>query len=210
MPDPAPADPATCLVASYAGVSVPTTDQMTGQGQPSMSSSHGAQVRLLGKRGAGSGLVDDKQSAPSAHLVQFRIIVRNMLPEALAVIHRERGNTELAARYEEAAAEAHRLELELIREVALPGVPRVGEEVWANPNWGRFQSCGSSGCSTQRWTTKRLSRCTSLTLTRTRSAPSTAQRSYSSTQGGALASSSSATREPDGAASVYAWPEIRA
>ncbi|WP_147201248.1 hypothetical protein [Pseudonocardia asaccharolytica] len=58
-----------------------------------------------------------------------------MLPEALAAIHRERGNTQLADQYATEVAESQRLELELIREVALPGIPRVGEEVWANPNW---------------------------------------------------------------------------
>jgi hypothetical protein len=56
-------------------------------------------------------------------MIQFRITVRNMLPEALSAIHRDRGNIELAERYASDATEARRLELDLIRDVALPGIP---------------------------------------------------------------------------------------
>lgn len=79
--------------------------------------------------------MSDDQVSQCAHLVQFRVTVRNMFPEALAQIHRQRGHAELAAAYDPAATESKRIELELVRTVALPGIPRKGEEVWANPNW---------------------------------------------------------------------------
>jgi len=58
-----------------------------------------------------------------------------MLPEFLAKLHRRAGGLGLPSQYDQEAAEAERVALELVRTVALPGVPRKGEEVWANPNW---------------------------------------------------------------------------
>ena len=56
-------------------------------------------------------------------LVQLRMSVRNMLPETMAQIHRDRGNPALSEQYAAEAAESRRLELELVREVKLPGIP---------------------------------------------------------------------------------------
>lgn len=61
--------------------------------------------------------------------------MRNMLPDALAELQHGRApspDTEFVA---EAQREADRLTLRLVRDCDLPGVPSVGDEVWANPNW---------------------------------------------------------------------------
>ena len=77
----------------------------------------------------------DQGPFASAHLVQFRMSVRNMLPETLAAIHRSRRDPTVPTPYDAAAEEAQRIELDLVRTVALPGIPRRGEDVVANPNW---------------------------------------------------------------------------
>lgn len=78
----------------------------------------------------------EEQAVPSAHLVvQFRVTVRNMLPEMLAKLHRRSSGTGPPSEYDRDAAEAERVALELVRTVSLPAVPRIGDEVCANPNW---------------------------------------------------------------------------
>jgi hypothetical protein len=72
-------------------------------------------------------------------LVGFRVTVRNMLPESLAEVYRRHGHTAQADQASAETREAARIGLALTRAVELPGVPGVGDQVWANPNWEPVQ-----------------------------------------------------------------------
>ena len=64
-------------------------------------------------------------------LVGFWVTVRNMLPESLAEVYRRYGHTAQADQAGAEAREAARIGLVLTRTVELPGVPGVGDQVWA-------------------------------------------------------------------------------
>jgi hypothetical protein len=75
------------------------------------------------------------EGSPNGHLVQFRMSMRPMLADDLADMARRRGDPEEIAEWEAGARAAKAATLYLQRDVYLPGIPQVGEEVIAHTSW---------------------------------------------------------------------------
>ncbi|WP_322750185.1 MULTISPECIES: hypothetical protein [unclassified Frankia] len=67
--------------------------------------------------------------------IKFVVTLRDMLPEVLGDVFEHAGLIGDADQVRAEARDTARRALTLARTVDLPAVPRVGERVWADPNW---------------------------------------------------------------------------